>query len=186
MQVWNDGGQVGVTRSLAQAIEGALHVTSTALHGGQRVGNCATRVVMTMDADRCVVTNVLLHCCNNVEHFVRKRSAIRVAKHQVRCAVDDCGLKCSKRKLGVGFVAVEEVLHVYKHSSAVAVQKLDRVGDHGNALFKRCLQCLRDVVVPRFCHDAHGRSLGVEQVAKRCVVVNFSKWSARRTECNQR
>ena len=92
LQVWNDGGQVGVTRSLAQAIEGALHVTSTALHGGQRVGDCATRVVVTMDADRCIVTDVLFHCCNNVEHFVRKRSAVRVAQHQVRCAVDDCGL----------------------------------------------------------------------------------------------
>jgi hypothetical protein len=82
--------------------------------------------------------------------------------------------KRPQRELGVVLVAVEEVLHVHHHLAARAVEEGDGVGDHRLALFERGLQRLEDVVVPALRDDAHGRGVGVEQVAQGGVVVDLA------------
>ena len=83
------------------------------------------------------------------------------------------------------FKTVEEVLHVNKNALAIALQKLHRVGNHGNAFFKSGLQCVLDVVVPALCHNAHRRGLCLNEVAQRVVVVNFAARATRRTKSHQ-
>ena len=72
----------------------------------------------------------------------------------------------------VVFETIEEVLHVNKNSLAIALQKLHRVGNHGNAFFKSGLQRVLYVVVPALCHNAHRRGLCLNEVAQ-CVVVIY-------------
>ena len=77
------------------------------------------------------------------------------------------------------FETVEEVFHVDKNALAVALQKLHRVGHHGNALFKSGLQRIFYVVVPALCHNAHSRSLRFNEVAQCVVVINLAAWTTR-------
>ena len=85
----------------------------------------------------------------------------------------------------VVFETVEEVFHVYKHALTVALQKLHRVGDHGNAFFKSGLQSVLYVVVPALCHNAHRRSLCLNEVAQCVVVIYLAARATRRTKCHQ-
>ena len=83
------------------------------------------------------------------------------------------------------FKTVEEVLHVNKNALAVALQKFHRVGHHGNAFFKSGLQCVFYVVVPALCHNAHRRSLRLNEVAQRVVVIYLAARATRRTKSHQ-
>ena len=85
----------------------------------------------------------------------------------------------------VVFKTVEEVFHVYKHALAVALQKLHRVSNHGNALFERGLQSVLYVVVPALCHNAHRRSLCFNEVAQCVVVIYLAARATSRTKCHQ-
>ena len=138
-----------------------------------------------MNAQRCIATNVLAHCSNNFAYFTWQRTAVGVAQHQVCCTFHDGCFQNAQRELLVVFKTVEEVLHVNKNALAIALQKLHRVGNHGNAFFKSGLQCVFYVVVPALCHNAHRRSLRFNEVAQRVVVVNFAARATRRTKCHQ-
>ena len=118
--------------------------------------------------------------------LVGQRAAVGVAQHDVAGALDDGRLERPQRELGVGLVAVEEVLHVDEHPPAVAGEELDRVGDHRLALVERRLQRLGDVVLGALGDDAHRRRAGLDEVAQRGVVVDLAARPAGRAERDER
>ncbi len=89
LQVWNHGGEIGVSRSLTKTIQCSLYVTSTALHCSKRVGNCATRVIMAMDSDGCIGSDVSLYFAHDAHDIVGQRSTIGVTQHQMRRTAHD-------------------------------------------------------------------------------------------------
>ena len=66
------------------------------------------------------------------------------------------------------------MLHVNQHATTVALEVLNRVGDHRDAFIKGCLQRVDDVIVPTLGNDAHGTGVGIDEVTQRCIVVNFA------------
>ena len=114
-------------------------MAGAAAHGGHRVGDGAAGVVVAVDADRDVAADVGMDLAHDVLDLVRQRTAVGVAQHDVAGALQHGGLERPERELGVLLEAVEEVLHVDQHLAAVAVQELDRVGDHRRALVERGL-----------------------------------------------
>ena len=115
-----------------------------------------------------------------------QRAAVGVAQHDVAGALHDRRLQRPQRELGVGLVAVEEVLHVDEHPAALAGEELDGVGDHRLALVERRLQRLGDVVLRALGDDAHGRRAGLDEVAQRGVVVDLAPRPAGRPERDER
>ena len=100
--------------------------------------------------------------------------------------LDDCGFERTQRELGVGLVAIEEMLHVDEHAASVANEKLDRIGDHRSTLFERCLQRVEHVIVPTLGNDAHCRCARVDEVAQRRVVVDLAGRATSRTKRHHR
>ena len=90
---------------------------------GHRVGDGAAGVVVAVDADGDVGTDVGDHRGGGRLDLLRQRAAVRVAQHDVSGAADDRGLEGAQRELGVSLVAVEEVLHVDEDQAARVARK---------------------------------------------------------------
>ncbi len=186
LQVRDDRGEVGVAGALAQPVERALHVARAGLDGGHRVGDRAARVVVAVDPDHRVVTDVGLDVGDDPMDFARQGSTVGVAEHEVARAVDDRGLDRSQGELGVGLVAVEEVLQVDEHHAALAGEELDRVGDHRGAFVEGGLQRLDHLILGTLRDDAHRRGVRLDQIAQRGVVVDLATGASGRAERHQR
>ena len=186
LEVGDDRRQVGVSGALAEPVQRPLDLTRAGQHGGHRVGHRASGVVVAVDSERDVGAEVGVDGSDDLRDLVRERPAVGVAQHEVAGTLHDGRLERPQRELGVGLVAVEEVLGVDEHASAVADEELDRVGDHRLTLVQRGLQRLRDVVLRALGDDADRRRPGVDEVAQRGVVVDLATRSARRAERNER
>ena len=155
-------------------------------HRRHAVGYRAAGVVVAMDADDHVVTNVAMHGANDGLNLVWQRTAVGVAQHKVARTLDDCGFERTQCELGVGLVAIEEVLHIDEHASSVANEKLNRIGDHRSALFEGCLQRVEHVIVPTLGNDAHGRCARIDEVAQSRIVVDLAGRTTRRAKRHHR
>ncbi len=81
-----------------------------------------------------VGTEVGVDLADDPLHLVRQRAAVGVAQHEDLCTLGGGGLEHAEGVLGVGLVAVEEVLGVEEDAQALAAQEPDGVADHGDAL----------------------------------------------------
>ena len=179
LEVADDRRQVGVAGALADAVERPLHVAGAAGDGRHRVGDGAARVVVAVDADGDVGADVGDDGGRHRFDLVRERAAVGVAQDDVAGAVDDGRLEGAQRELGIGLVAVEEVLHVDEDEAAGVAQVAHRVGDHRLAFVERRLQRLGDVIGGALGDDAHGRRRRLEEVAQRFVRVDLATRPAR-------
>ncbi len=186
LQVRDDRREVRVAGALAEAVERSLHMAGAGLDGRHRVGHGATGVVVAVDADDRVVADVGLDVGDDSTDLTRQRSAVGVAQHEMRCAVDDCSFERAEREFGIVLVAVEEVLEVDEHHPAFAMEVLHRVGDHCSALVERCLERLDDLILGALGHDAYRCGVRLDQIAQRGVVVDLAARTARRAEGHQR
>ena len=185
-QVGDDSREVAVARPLAIAVDRALHVGCATAHARQSVGHAAPCVVMGVHADADVAAEVAADLADDAFDLVRHRPPVGVAEHEGGGALLDRTLEHAQAELGVALVAVEEVLGVEEHDSALAAEEPHRVGDHGDALVECGLECLEDVVVPALADDAHGAGAGLEEVAEGVVGVDLAELAPRRAEGHQR
>ena len=186
LEVRDDRGEVRVAGSLPEPVQGALHVSRTGADSGHRVGDRAAGVVVAVDADRDITTDMGVHLADDLVDLVGQRAAIGVAEHDMGRTLQDRRLERPERELRVRLVPVEEVLHVDEHPAPVPVEELDRVGDHRSALVEGRLEGLDDVVVPALGNDAHRRRVRVEQVLQRLILVDLAARSPRRPERDER
>ncbi len=79
-EVGYDGGQVGVARPLAVAVDAPLDVGGADRHAGQRVGHRAATVVVEVDPD--LGLEAVEHGAHDPLHLVGQGSAVGVAQDQ--------------------------------------------------------------------------------------------------------
>ena len=79
---------------------------------------------MAMDSKRCIITYKCLHLRNDFCNFMRKRTTIGVAHHQVSSALHYCGFNNTHCKFRIIFVSIKEVFKIDHDLTAVAVQEL--------------------------------------------------------------
>ena len=143
LEVADDRREVGVAGALADAGQRPLDVARSPGDGGHRVGHGAAGVVVAVDADRDVATDVGDDGGGRRFDLMRQRAAVGVAEHDMAGAADHGRLEDAQGELGIGLEAVEEVLHVDEDQPAGVTEEAHRVGDHRFALVERRLQRLR-------------------------------------------
>ena len=70
-EVRDDRGEVAVAGALAVAVDGALHLDGAAADAGERVGHAGAGVVVEVDGDADVATEVRDHLADDVLDLVR-------------------------------------------------------------------------------------------------------------------
>ena len=72
LEVRDDRRQVCVACALTQTIQGALHVARTSSNCRHRVCDRASGVVMAVDSDRCIATDVCIDLGHDVFNLMRQ------------------------------------------------------------------------------------------------------------------
>ena len=180
LQVGEDGRQVGVAAPLAVAVHAALHVRGAGFHGGDRVGHGQVGIVMRMDADHAV--EALAHFRHGVHQPEGDGAAVGVAEAQHRGAGGLRGFERAQGVLGIGGVAVEEMLGVVDHFLAVVDEELHGLGNELQVLVERDAQRAGHVQVPSLAENRHGRCTGLDQRPHVAVFLHGVAGEARGTE----
>ncbi len=100
---------------------------------------------------------------DDLAHPGRQHAAVGVAQHDDLGAGVGGGPDDLEGVLGVGPVAVEEVLTVDEHPASVGDEMGHRIGDHGEVLLQRGVQGAEDVLVVALGDDADHLGAGVQQ-----------------------
>ena len=132
LEVGDDRGQVRVPASLAVAIHAALDVRGAGVDRRQRVRHRDVGVVVRVDANDAV--EPLPDVRHEPRHALGRRTAIGVAEAQHVGAGVVRGLERPERVVGVGLIAVEEMLRVVDHLFAVILEVLHGLGDEQQVL----------------------------------------------------
>ena len=104
-------------------------------------------------------------------HLKGKRAAVRLAKVDGIGTSLACRANARKHVVGVGLVAIEEVLGVEHDGKPVSLQKRDRVGDHAKVFLECGLQRARDLGIPCFPHDGCHRSAALDEVGETLILI---------------
>ena len=177
----DDGDEVGVAGALAVAVDRALHLRAARIDRHERVGDRAARIVVRVDAERRA--HPRLHVGDDARDVARQHAAVGVAQHdRVGAGLGGSGAH-GDRVVGVGVVAVEEVLGVEEDGAALALEVGDRVARHLDALVERRAERLGDLQVPALADDAQRLAARVEQrLQTRIVLGRRDALAPRRTE----
>ena len=84
-EIGNDGDQIGVAASLAQSIEGPLHMTRARSHCRERIGNRLPGVIVGVNSHH-TIGMLHHHLLCDAFHLIAHCAAIGVTQHQHRCA----------------------------------------------------------------------------------------------------
>ncbi len=161
LQRRDDGEEVGVAHALAVAVGGALDVGGARVDGGEGVGDRAARVVLGVDAQ--ARAGVGEDGGDDGLDLRGEHAAVGVAED------DDVGAGLRGRPydrlgvLGVGAVAVEEVLAVDEDAAALGAEVGDRVADHRDVLVERRAQGEFDVTVVGLGDQGDDGGAGVQE-----------------------
>ena len=157
-QCRDDGGEIGVAATLAEPVQRALDLAGAGAHRGERIGHAIVGVVMHMDAD--VVAGDVLH---NLDHdpldLLRQRAAIGVAQHHPAGAGLVGRLGAGKRVIGIGLVAVEEMLAVEQRLAPRGDDGRDQLSDGLQILLGADAERHIDMEVPGLGDETDGRRL---------------------------
>ena len=184
LQVGNDRTQVGIPAAFAQTIDRPLHLRGARLHGADRVGDGHLAVVVAVDADRDAGEAFADHAGDLVD-FVRETAAVGVAQHQAVGAGLGRGGERAQGIVGVGLVAVEEVLGVVHQFLALLLQIAHRVGDHRHVFVERGAQDFEHLIVPALAENGDGGGARLEQRPHIGILGDGRADLARRAESNQ-
>ena len=136
---------------------------------------------MTVDAER-LVGEFRHHRVYDLLDLEGKRAAVRLAQVDgVGTRLVRCAHACD-RVVGVGLVAVEEVLGVEHHAPTRRLEIGDRIGDHAQVLLERGLQRARHLLVPGLAHDGEHGSAARDEVGEALVVCGGHALAARAAE----
>ncbi len=182
-QIGDDRHDVGVAAALAIAVDAALHVRAAGFHRGDGIGHCDVAIVVRVDADHAV--EPLAHFRDHLDDAVRQIAAVGVAQAQHIGAGFLGGFERAQRELGVGVVAVEEMLGVVDHFAAVVFQILHGLADQLQVLLFIDAERAVHVQIPALAEDANRRRLGFEQRAHVGVLIHRVLGEARGAERRQ-
>ena len=143
-------------------------------HGLKRVGYPRLAVVVGMDAQHDLRGRMAVLAVANAQHFAAhcghrfvdlpgQSAAVGVAEHHGTCAAHDGCLERCQRVLGVGHIAVEEVLGVVNHLLALRDKIAHRVAYHAQVFLERRPQHFGYVQIPRLAEDGDDGGLGCDQ-----------------------
>ena len=170
LHVGNGGKQVGIAHALADAADGALHLQRTRTDSGKRIGHRTAGIVVTVNA-QLLVGKRTRNDADYLLHLEGKRAAVRLAKIDGVGAGLACRANARERVVGIGLIAIEEVLGVEHDDEPVSLQIRDRIGDHAKVFLERGLQRARDLGIPCFPHDGCHRSSALDEVGKALISV---------------
>ena len=143
----DDRDEIGVATALAQSVEGSLDLARPRAHGRKRVCHRLLGIVMGVDADM-IARDDLDHLCDDLLHFMRQSTAVGVAEHDPSGAFLISRPGTGERELRVCLVAVEEMLAVEHHLSAVAFGRAHAVTDGGEVLLWAGFERDTDMIIP--------------------------------------
>ena len=135
LQIGDDGHDVGVAAALAVAVHAALHVGAAGFHRGDGIGHGDVAIVMRVDADDAV--EALANFRNHFDDAMRQIAAVGVAQAQHVGAGLLRGFERAHGEIGIGVVAVEEMLGVVDHFAAVVLEILYGFADQQQILLLR-------------------------------------------------
>jgi hypothetical protein len=165
----NERDEIGIAAALAQAVERALHLPDTGADRGEAVGDGVLGVVMGMDAE-LAARHMLRHLADDALDLVRQAAAIGVAQHEPARAGRLGRLETAQRVIGIGLVAVEEMLGVEKGLAAARDSGSDRFLDERQVLLERYPEDQHDVEIPGLADEAAALRLGIEDGGESGIV----------------
>ncbi len=131
------------------------------LHRGHRIGHRDIAIVVGVDADRAI--EPLADFRHHFHDPVREVAAVGVAQAEHIGPPLFRGFERAQRELGIGVIAVEEVLGVVHHFAAVVLQMLYGFPDQLQILFFVDAERPMDVQIPALAENGHGRGLRIQQ-----------------------
>ena len=143
----NDRGEIGVAAALAEPVQRALDLPRAGAHRRERIGHAVVGVVMHMDAET-IAGDGLDHLGDDRLDLLGQRAAIGVAQHDPARAGLIGRFGASQRVIGIGLVAVEEMLAVDQRLAARRHHGLDRLLDAGEILLEADAERDIDMEVP--------------------------------------
>ena len=180
-EVRDQRDHVGVAAALAQPVDRALHLAHARPHRGQRVGYGILGVVVRMDAEP-IARDLLGHFAHDALDFVRQGSAVGVAEHQPARARLLGGGEAGHGIIGIGLVAVEEMLGVEHRLVHARLGVGERVGDHLEILGAVDFERHVDMEVPGLADHADVARLGLQDRRQPGVVGGAAPGAARHAE----
>ena len=182
-EVGDDAGEVGVAAALAVAVHAALHVGHAGFDGGQGVGDGEIAIVVGVDADDAIET-----AADFGDHFDQARgdgAAVGIAEAEDIGAGFMGGLQGAEGVIGVGDVAVEEMLGVVDDLLAVVLDIADGFGDEDEVLVVGDAEGAFDVEVPGLAEDGDDGGAGFDEGADVAVLMDGVLGEARAAECRE-
>ena len=158
----DDGGEVAVSGTLADAVDGTLDMGSTGFERGEGVGEAETGVVMRMDADGGLLERGDGGAGGRGD-FGRQGTAIGVAQDDAVGAAGDGGQHGGDRVSRIVLPTIDRVLAVVDDLAAVGLQEGDRVADHLEVLFRRAAEDLADMQGGGLAVDRDDRGVDLEE-----------------------
>ena len=173
-EVGDDAGQVGVAAALAIAVHAALYVGGAGFDGGQGVGDGEIAIVVGVDADDAI--EAAADFGDDFDETRGDRAAVGVAEAEDIGAGLMGGFQGAQGVIGVGDVAVEEVLGVVDDFLAVILDVADGFGDEDEVFFVGDAEGAFDVKVPGLAEDGDDGGSGFDQGADVAVLVRRGSW----------
>ena len=147
-EVGNDGDQIGISATFADAVDRPLHLGGAGVDGRERIGDGDIAVVVAMDPDGDVEIGLLESGAGFADkpgHLVGERAAVGVTEDDPGGPGTGGGEDRLGGVAGIEFPAVEEMLGVVKHLTAGPGEESDGVGDHGEVFLARHAEHLGDM-----------------------------------------
>ena len=171
----DEGGEIGVSATLTDAVQCALDLPHAGANGHERVCDGVLGVVVGVNAEMRA-RDVAADRLNDRADFVRHGPAVRVAEdHPTRPGAVGCR-DTVQRVGGVRLVAVEEVFGI-EHGFAPGFRgRFDGVRDAAEIVFERNFERDMDVIVPALGHEhdrigirgEEGRDAGIVRCRSPC------------------
>ena len=155
----------------------------TSLDRRQRVRHRTCGVVLAVDAKlKCGAGT---HAGDDAVDSARQHPAVGVAQHANLGTCISGNFEQRHAVLGIALVAIEEMLTVDEHSTAVGNQVAHGVANHREVLIKRRMECVADMADVTLCNQRDDGGLGSQQGSDLLVVLDVDAGLARCTERNK-
>ena len=163
LQIGEDGREVRVAATLAEAAERALHMRGAGADGGYGVGHGKAAVVMCVDADGAASAEAVYHRARGLRHLLREGPAIRLAKaHHGRAGLGRRS-RHAHRQCAVVLPSEEEMLGIEDDAFPMRDEPCDGLPYHALVLVGRRAEDLADVHAPRLADERDDASASVRE-----------------------
>ena len=163
------GTQIGIAAAFAQAVERALDLARAATHGRQRYRHRLAGVVVGVDSQRRS-GQLGFHVADNAIDVFRQGAAIGVAQHDPFGAGVVRGADAGQRIVGIGAIAIEEMLGVEQRVALLCDHGRDGLGDIVQVFCARDFQGHIHLEVPGLAHQADGIHRRVQHLRQRRII----------------